>query len=388
MSYSSYNRTTSIDDQFRTILSAQGFVNTTSAYFLNQLLTSLKRAYKDQFSELYAIASQVDIARASNQYLDRWGTVLAQPRTSATYAADLTLSNVRIQITPIAIVSQITSDENGLSFPAGTIIRDNASTVMVELVDPAHIEPSANGVYVRVIASTPGLLSIPAGTLTVIDFPISETGAIIPNGASSYSFEVIQIADITGGNDALTDDDAYRYILEKKAESWGLVNESRFQTLMAIDDLVDVTMKEVPGGVHIYLDTKHPSFDTMSKYVAAQVIKAFSTKGLHFAVFTPVYRQMTMRLQLALDTTGTTVYDKVVVAGDIKTRLNLSIANLPMGTTIDPYTIVDTLSNEIAGIGTLTVSNVTYNGKTVIAEQIPQQFNEKGQLPITGIVIS
>ena len=385
MSYSTYNRTTTIDEQFRTILTQQGFVNTTSAYFLNQLLTALKRAYKDQFSELYTIASQVDISRANGVFLERWGEVLAQPKTSASYASDMSLSNVRIQITPTATAHALTADTNGLSFPAGTILRDNASSVMVKLLDSAHIEPTATGVYVRVMATSPGVMTIPAGTLTIVDFPLQESGSIAGN-STTYALEVVQHADITGGSNTL-DDDAYRYILEKKAQSWGLVNDDRFQTLMAIDDLVTVILKEVAGGVHVYLDTKHPAFDEMAIYIANAVVASFGVKGLHMAVFTPVYRPLSVKLQMTLAASGTVTYDKLERGAVIKTALNLKIANIPMGTTIDPYAMIATIANETAGIDTLSLVGMTYNGKPVIASQIPQQFNEKAQLPISGIVI-
>ena len=386
MSFTTYNRALTIDDQFKTILTAQGYVATSSTYFLNQLLTVLKRAYKDQFAELYSIASQVDISRAAGEFLDRWGSVLAQPRTSASYANDMTLSNVRVQISPTALAKDITTDGLGLTVPAGAIIRDAASTILFKAVDPIVIDADADGVYIRVISLSPGELTVPAGTLTVVEFPIAETGSLIANGASSYSLAAVQSAAISGGTNIL-DDETYRSILSAKSQSWGLINDQRFQTLMAVEDLVTVTLKEVPGGVHIYLDTKHPSLDEMVTYIAKQVITAFNTRGLHFAAFTPIYRPVTVKLQLNVDTSTSTTYDKVQLTGKLQTQSVLAIANSPMGATLDLTSILTDVADGIDGIESIVLQASTYNGKTVIADTIPQQFNEKAQLSITGMTV-
>ena len=108
MAYTTYPRNLTIDEQFSTIMSQNGYVDVKSAYFLNQFISVLSRSYKDQCAAIYALASQTDIATATGPFLDRWGSLLNVSRGSYAYAQDLTLSNVRICISPSAAAGTIT----------------------------------------------------------------------------------------------------------------------------------------------------------------------------------------------------------------------------------------------------------------------------------------
>ena len=387
MAYTTYPRNLTIDEQFSTIMSQNGYVDVKSAYFLNQFVSVLSRSYKDQFAAIYALASQTDIATATGSFLDRWGSLLGVTRGSYAFAQDLTLSNVRLCIQPSATAGTITSDGSTLQIPAGTFIRDAASSVIFATVDAAVISSDRDGVYVRVAAATPGEQQVAAGTLTTVDFDLADAGNIIPSKAATYTLAATQALPISGGADKL-DDEAYRYILLKKAHSWGVLNAERFQTLMGIPDVVSVSLVEVAGGVHVYLDTKHPSYDDMCVTIAQRVIAQFGTCGLHWAVFPPLYRTMSADIAVVLRADVLPVPDSTAISNAIKTKLSVAVAEQSIGTAIDLQTVLDDIVRDIDGVSSCRVTKVSYNGKQLLAKSIVQRFNEKAELPVAAITIT
>ena len=387
MAYTTYPRNLTIDEQFSTIMSQNGYVDVKSAYFLNQFISVLSRSYKDQFAAIYALASQTDIATATGSFLDRWGSLLNVSRGSYAYAQDLTLSNVRICISPTAAAGAITSDGGSLQIPAGTYIRDAASSVIFATVDAAVIPADRDGVYVRVIATTPGEQQVAAGTLTNVDFDLADAGNIIPAKAASYTLSASQAQSISGGAEKL-DDETYRFILLKKANSWGVVNAERFQTLMGIPDVVSVKLVEVPGGVHVYLDTKHPSYDEMCVSIAQRVISQYGTCGLHWAVFPPIYRSMSTSIAVILRADVLPIPDSIAVSNVIKTKLSVAIAEQSIGSAIDLQTILDDIVSDMSDVQSCNVASVSYNGRQLLARSIVQRFNEKAELPVSAITVA
>lgn len=383
MSVVNYSRNAQIDSVFTKILTQNGFEDTANAPFLTQFISAVKSAFREELTSIYDIASQTDLGRATGEYLDRWGGVLNEPRAVTTYATDTSLSNVYIELYPSASAGDLTSTGEGIPIPKGQIIHDTTSTNIFQTLDDVVIPANGSRVYVRVIAVSPGALSVPANTLNTIDYSLADISTVKSTAATTYSLVAGNDVKIESGSvDA--SDEVYRYVLSQKAKSWGLVNQNRYLTLMDIPEIVNIITKEIGGGVHVYLDTKSPQYDELCRYIAEKAIRAFGTKGIHFRVLSPVYRSVVWKLGLIVDTD----YDAAVVGAQIKAKIATIINNTAMGAAIDLGTILESITESIPGISYLESKKFIFNGNELISGICNQQFNEKAQITIQDITIS
>lgn len=374
MAAETFRRSTNLSGKIDSVLTETGYINISSSPFLGSLVGAIKDTLDTEFRSLYDIANNVDLGRAGGQYLDRWGLFLNEPREKMSFASDMSLSNVRISISPTKLAGEITTTGSGVPIPKGTQIFSSDMRYGVEILDDTVILPTRSDAYCRVVCITPGVTYIPPQTLTKMGTTLSEIEGITPSAISKYSLISTNLYEISGGSAKATDDH-YRYILLKKAESIGIFNESRISSMLDIDEVVKISMQEYRGGVSIFVETKYYQNAQVIVNILRSGLKSSYVKGLNISVFPPVYRYFTGTITLTLKVEDPT--------REVHNKFNSEFCRLmnavPMGEPVSIPAILKSATSIDTNIISAKMSVATYNYRTLvsISNSIGQKFNEK-----------
>lgn len=372
MALVTYDRTSVIQGSLDRVLTNNGYVSITDAPFLGEIVGAINSALTGRFSELYSIADNVDIGRATGEYLDRWGRFLKEPRSIPTYAFDMSLSNVSIYIDPGVEVGTITTDGMGITIPAGTQILDGNNTALVKTIDDIYIRANRSRAYCRVASVNTGVTYIGAGTLTEPDFSLSSAINVMPSALANYTLKGINDKEISGGA-SYADDQTYQYILEQKAASIGLFNSNKVNSLLDLNEIVSIYVHEYTGGAIVYLDTTDEVLTERAVQNARIVLEEYRSLGQSIQVYTPLTKRLKLRIQMQvkkpeyLSTTSATV----------KTYIANMINSASMGEVVNHLEAVTTskmINDNIVGIR---MKEATLDGREVTASYIPLHYNER-----------
>jgi uncharacterized phage protein gp47/JayE len=108
-----YRRSSLLGDSLRKVATENGFVDISGSPLLGSIIRSVENALTTAYSDLYDIAKNVDIGRATGSYLDRWGNLIGEPRGTVGFATDMSLTNTSIGIVPEKNAGEITIDGQG-----------------------------------------------------------------------------------------------------------------------------------------------------------------------------------------------------------------------------------------------------------------------------------
>lgn len=374
MAIETFRRNTSLSSKLDYVLTDAGYVNISSSPFLGSIVGAIKDTLDTEFRSLYEIADNIDIGRAAGPYLDRWGRFLNEPRTKLSFASDLTLSNTKISITPTRNAGLVMLSGTGIPIPKGTRLSSEDMKYGCELLDDIIIRPDRSDAYCRVICVTPGITYIPAGSLTRVDLSLSEISGVLPSAISKYSLVANNTSAISGGT-SNANDEQYRYILLKKAESLGLFNTSRIESATDIDEVVQISIKEYRGGVSVFVETKYYQNSQIIVDMLRAGLKSSYVKGMNLSVFPPIYRNFTGTVSLTLRTQDPTYATHQKYNQEFCRLMNA----IPMGATVNVKSILDEARKIDTNILAAVISKASYNYRDLItvSAAIGQEFNEK-----------
>jgi len=365
------------------VLTDNGYVDISASPFIGQAIGVLKDALQTDISKIYEIAQNVDIGRAAGEFLDRWGNFMNESRETLTYANDLTLNNVYIELSPAITAGEITIDGGGIEIPERTVISSSQGADSVLLVSPAYIRADRTRAFCRVIAARPGSIYIMPGSLDTLNFTLEDVSNVIPSALAKYRLTSGNMAPIAGGTE-LSDDASYQYILKEAGASLGLFNSRKVNTLMDIAQVVSISVQEYFGGVNIFLETADPAQTLAVVEMARVAMNSKRGLGAGVSVYPPIFRQLKLALQIELEYPET----NMSTIGLVKTSLYEKIIANSMGASLDLSTIVNNTKLEFSNIIGLRIASATYNGRTLLSYGIGQKFNEKAIITEKDITIS
>lgn len=369
-----FRRSTSLAGKMDSILTEAGYVSISSSPFLGSLMGAIKDTLDIEYSNIYDVVENIDLGRAEGAYLDRWGNFLNEPREKLSFATDLTLTNTRILIDPTALAGSIMLNSTGIPIPKGTQIFSEDMRYGVETIDNVTIRPDRSDAYCRVVCITPGTAYIPSASLTRVNLSLTDITGVLPSAISKYSLTASNSQPITGGTTNATDEQ-YRYILLKKAESIGLFNESKINSMLDIDEVVQISIKEYRGGVSVFVETKYYENSQIIVDMLRMGLKSAYVKGMNITVFPPVYRNFTGTISLGLKKSDPTLATHAA----FKTEFCRLMNAIPMGGNISLSSMLESARMINTNILTATMTKASYNYREILnpKSQFGQQFNEK-----------
>lgn len=383
MALVTFERTNEISNALSKVLSNSGYVDISGSPFLGAIVRALQAALDTEYTKLYEIAQNVDLGRATGEYLDRWGQFLNEPRASLSYATDMSLSNVRIYISPTVNARQLTIHGDGISIPAGTGLTNDDHTIVCETLDDVYIRPDRNDAYCRIICTTPGAIDIPAGTLTTASITLSDISNVLPSAIASYTLTCTNNYPIRDGSEQATDDD-YRYVLLQKAQSIGIFNENTVRSVLDITDIVRISIQEYRGGASIFVETKNIQNVDAVVHTIETNLRQQRSLGLCIHVYPPIIRYFTATVKLILKNSDPTNQTNEQFNKDFVTAVN----TLPMGSAIDFEQIVQEIARDSAHITSAHIISASYGGRVMVNFSVGQYSNEKALTSEDRITVS
>jgi hypothetical protein len=372
MALTTYERSDEVMLRVGQILSDEGYFNGANSPFLGQIVQAIRGALVAEFDRLYSIANNVDLGRAEGEFLDRWGIFIDESRAIPSYAMDLSLSNTYLYIDPSIIAGDITSDGKGITIPAGSIISDEVGSYSVETIDEIYMSADRSVVYVRVVSATPGEMYIPAGALTTPELTMGEIENVLPSSLAEYTLKAMNTSEISGGV-SLTDDETYRYILQEKAKSIGLFNESRVNTLLDTDEVIYLHIQEYTGGVNVYIGTKDPLLNEEIVEAARATMRNNRSMGTPVQVFGPITKRLKARLKVEVkdkDNLNETV-------SVVQSMISDYVTDLSMGETVDISIAITAVRTDVENIAGVRLLELTLDGRLAVSSMIGVGFNER-----------
>ncbi len=378
-----YNRDRTLGSEYSRIRTENGIVSPSSSPFLNQFMSLFETEANSLLSSIYDLEKEMDISRCSEPFLNIWGKILGEPRGTIGYATELGLSNIRLSISPSGTTAgSISVDGGAIPVPRGILLYGDSATAKMRILDNTVIPPTSDGVYVRAISEVAGSIVIPAYTLKYCDISITGLPGVDPVLSKGCSLTVTQPTSISGGTSPMSVD-VYRYVLLKKAESLGLVNATRMQTLMRIPDVVHVIVDEHTGGACVYLDVRIPDVAPMIVSIARKLVQNMEGIGKSITVHPPIYRGVKWAIKADLYTTQNENSSKASIKDSVCTILN----NIEMGGQYTPSDVLSSIVSTTSSVRGLSTINHYYAGRKVERGPVQMEFNEKMAVTISDITV-
>lgn len=377
-----YNRSSSIEDKLVSIRTAQGFTDTAGSPFLGQIIQAVRDSLQDYYSRIYEIAENIDIGKASGEYLQRWGRFLNEPVRTVSYAYDMTLSNTYLYLDPDVTAGEITSDGGSILISAGTIIYDKNDNPILSTIDDVYIRSTKSRAFARVIAYKEGSVNIGAGSAVSTGFDLASVSTVLPSARTTYSVLAANRLAITGGA-ANASDEVYRYILQQKAMSIGLFNSNRVNTLLDIDEIVSIVPVEYFGGVMIFIDPRDTLTTDAVVAVARAAIRRILPMGRNVEVYGPITNRCIFTLQVAYRDTATK--NDIVVS--LKEKIEDLFKSYRMGSVIDLDAIISDAKASFPGIQGIRIVSCRLGSRDLVSRTIRQNKNEKATLSYSDITL-
>ena len=372
MAIVTYRRSDSIKNIGARLLTSEGYVDVGQSRMLSQFTKALSSALESDYNAIYNLAQNIDIGSATGDYLDRWGRILGVSREKNSVVTDLTLSNAKISISPAINAGALTVGSLPLIIPRGTKL-GNGTDWFLSTIDTVAIDPTSNAIYVRVAATSTSITSISTNDITDVNLTLSQLPGVNTAILSSYKLVASLEKDISGTKSILTDNE-YRYTLQQRASSIGLFNENTINSILNIDGIADIYVREYYGGIDVYIEPTDISLAEQSLEIARSVLEN-GKYGTAVNVFLPRFRNVKAVVQLDLKEVDPSAVDASVIPSILSDAIN----NTKMGSVIDLESIISTsvmpyLSSNVEGCKIISAS---YNLRKVVGSSISQNFNEK-----------
>jgi len=380
-----YRRDTLVSSTLGQIATDNGFISISDAPILGAIIRAVSDALNEGYAELYDIAKNVDIGRASGGYLDRWGNLLGEPRTTVGYATDLSLTNTFISIVPSVHASQLTVDNGGILIPGGTVLSSADGTYNVVTIGDSQILPDRDRTFVKVIATDTSVTEIPAGVLSIVQLSFAQIPNVVANASKLYKLAAFNQLPITGGR-GIADDELYRYILKESTQSVWLFNDARIRKLLDILQVRQVIIDEYRGGVVVYIETTEPSVSEQVAAIAKTHLSSEKPCGLSLTVSPVIYRYLRLWLTATFSTGDVSQLAslKSQFANAIGEQINARYA----GEAIDLQEAVATAAGTINDLESYSIQNATVDGRTLLQYAVPQRLNQKLYLDPTFVTFA
>lgn len=370
-----YRRNGEVSQALAKISTENGILSTGSAPFLGAFIDAIARASASDFARVYELAANVDIATATGSYLDRWGSIMGEKRTTRSYAADLSLDNVEVYLDPEVTAGTITTDGGGIDIPEGMTITDDEGSVEFFIVEAARIRPTRGSCFVKVVASDPGISYVAANQLATISLALSDVENINAGYVGTYALRVRNARSISGGT-SLADDELYRYILQQRGASMGLFNDAKINTVMDVETVASIHVDEYIGGINVYVETTEWSVQSLVVEYARALLREMRPRGLPVNVYGPYLPRLNWQIDLTLVDPAL----QVATHETFKASIVDQVSMVRMGSSID---LDATIATALAAAGNITdvrVRAIRKNARSVIGTSIAFAFNER---PVT-----
>lgn len=371
MALVTYNRSNTIIPSLSYVLTDSGYVDVSGSPFLGSIVSAIQDALMTEYGKVYDIADNVDIGRASGRYLDRWGAFHAEDRATLSYASDLTLGNCYAYLDPTVTAGEITTLGDGLTITNMTFT-DDAGTVSFEALDEVYLRPERSKVYCRVVCTTPGAIEVSPGQITKVNVTLSDFDNVLPSAIGTYTLKGTNTYSISGGAESATDAD-YKYILLQKAQSIGLFNEAKVNTLMDNIEVVNLSIQEYRGGANVYIESR--TIENVDSVVATlrTALKQYRNLGLCVNIYAPIIRYFTGDI--------TTVLIREDPDRTIREQLNSDFCDavnaVSMGSNVDLQTILNNVVDSTSEVTAARVAKGSIAGRSLAKYTVGQYFNEK-----------
>lgn len=383
MALVTYRRDQLLSNVLGSIASENGFINIKDAPMLGSIIRAVESALSAGYRELYDIAKNVDIGRASGQYLDRWGNLLGEPRTTVGYASDLSLTNTSIFIRPEVTASQLTIEGTGITIPSGTLISSEDGTYSVTTVGDALMLPNRSEVFVKVIATSTYIDTIPAGVLNTVSLSLADIPNVIGGASRTYRLIARNRLPITGGR-GIANDELYRYILKESAQSLWLFNEARIRKLLDILQVRQIIIDEYRGGVVVYIETTDPSVAEGVAHIAEAHLASEKPVGYALTVSPVILRHLRLTVGATFDNSdpGQLASLRQQFAQAIAAHVN----NYYAGESVDILSCVAAAADQLGTVTAYSVRTATVDHRALLGMTVSQRTNQKLYLDPTLVV--
>jgi len=371
MPLTSYSRTDNIASALSHVLTATGYNNVTGSPFLGSIVQAIQEALMTEYGSLYEIADNIDIGKATGEYLDRWGRFHAEPRSTISYAKDLSLSNCSVYLDPTVTAGEITTLGEGITIN-NLVLANTSGTKVFEALDQVYIRPDRSEAFFRVVCISPGAIEISPGDLSVVNTNLSDISNVLPSAAGAYTLKGRNRYSISSGVEMASESD-YRYTIMKKAESVGLFNESKVNSVMDATDVVKIALSEYRGGANVFIETKTIQNVDAVVAVVRTALRQYRSLGYCINVYPPLLRYLTGQIKVSLKNEELSSTTRPSFLSSFCTSINA----VEMGAAVDFNNILSALVTNFSNVSSARMLSTAYGGRTLAKASITQKFNEK-----------
>jgi hypothetical protein len=339
---------------------------------------------ESDYLDIYAMEKNTRIDTAEDGFLDNYGLLLDEPRTSQSFAQVVDLKTIALFLKSAsgrrARGNQLTVDGGPLVIEKGTLLLDATGTPRMKT---SHtVELTNQKVYVKAIAINSGSLSLPANTLSLCLFDLRSSSIVDQNLVGDFVLGCTNEVDISSSS-RQADTETYRFILQEKAASVNLASDRKINTIMdnlQVKKFVIDRINSSSTSFVIYVETRNVETDSLVLDEIKAQLESILPKGTDVRVRPFVYSTLAVSLKITVEDDSAPGTVKELFKQNYITRLNL----IDGGTTINLGSILTDTINVTTGVKNADYDKILINGRTFTnASYTPKSIEKLFVYPTT-----
>lgn len=339
---------------------------------------------ESDYLDIYAMEKNTRIDTAEDAFLDNYGLLLDEPRTSQSFAQVVDLKTIALFLKSAsgrrARGNQLTVDGGPLVIEKGTLLLDAAGTPRMKT---SHtVELTNQKVYVKAIAVNSGSLSLPANTLSLCLFDLRASSIVDQNLVGDFVLGCTNEVDVSSSS-RQADTETYRFILQEKAASVNLSSDRKINTIMdnlQVKKFVIDRINSSSTSFVIYVETRNVETDSLVLDEIKAQLESILPKGTDVRVRPFVYSTLAVSLKITVEDDSAPGTIKDLFKQNYITRLNL----IDGGTPVNLSAVLTDTINVTTGVKNADYDRVLINGRTFTnASYTPRNIEKLFVYPTT-----
>lgn len=319
---------------------------------------------ESDYLDIYAMERNTRIDTAEDAFLDNYGLLLDEPRSSQSFAQVVDLKTIAIFLKSAsgrrARGNQLTVDGGPIPIEKGTLLLDASGTPRMKT---SHtVELTNQKVYVKAIAVNSGSLNLPTNTLSLCLFDLRSSSIVDQNLVGDFVLGCTNEVDISSSS-RQADTETYRFILQEKAASVNLSSDRKINTIMdnlQVKKFVIDRINSSSTSFVVYVETRNVETDSLVLDEIKAQLESILPKGTDVRVRPFVYSTLAVSLKITVEDDSAPGTIKEQFKQNYITRLNL----IDGGTPINFSAILTDTINVTTGVKNADYDRVIINGRT------------------------
>lgn len=350
--------------------------------FIGGLIDVLVDTYAPAYETLEDLEDQVRIDTASDEFLDSWGSLLDELRSTTVRLESLALDNTFITTNTGQPVNSLTLGGVPLQIPSGSLILDENNAPLLRVLDTTTFNNER--AFVRVVGARTDIDRIAPGTYqmdgTLQDYVLGRSsGAVGESRVILNDAELVATIqrEIVGQAPAL-DDEEFRFILLSKARALNLANRDRVNTLLRNPDIARFVIREFTDGsssVNAYIEPTRVVLDKALELATDVQLQRTLPYGTQVRTGRMVLSRVGLDYRISIQASAP-INQKNEIIAQVKTVIKDFINALDSGTEINFDDLI-TEAQGVANVGDVLLDNIRINGRSILTSRYRMRDIEK-----------